>query len=130
MRSVIKYLHMKGKTPLQIFHEMKDTYADNGPSVFVIQYWVRKFKFSSVRDEVRSGRPADSTTGYYISKVKALVFEDRRITINELVCQTKLSRCTIGRILHDHLKMSKVCASRVPLILILDMRAERKRWQQ
>ena len=23
MHSVIKYLHMKGKTPLQIFHEMK-----------------------------------------------------------------------------------------------------------
>ena len=54
-----------------------------GP-VFVIQYWARKFKFgfSSVRDEVRTGRPADSTTDYYISKVKALIFEDRRITIN------------------------------------------------
>ena len=110
---------------------MKEPYKDNEPSVFVIKCWVRKFKFgfSSVRDEVRSGRPADSTTGYYISKVKALVFEDRCITINELVCQTNLSRSTIGRILHDHLKMSKVCASRVPLILILDMRAERKRWQ-
>ena len=35
MRSVIKYLHMKGKTPLQIFHEMKDTYEDNGPSVLL-----------------------------------------------------------------------------------------------
>ena len=23
MRSVIEYIHMKGKTPLQIFHEMK-----------------------------------------------------------------------------------------------------------
>jgi len=26
MHSVIKYLHMKGKTPLQIFHEMKMKY--------------------------------------------------------------------------------------------------------
>ena len=59
----------------------------NGQRVFVIQYWVIKFKlhFTSVRDEVRSGRPADSTTGYYISKLKALVFEDRRIAINELI---------------------------------------------
>ena len=71
---------MKVKTSLQIFHEMKDTYEDNGSSVCVIQYWVRKFKFifSSVRDEVRSGRPVDSTN-YHISKVKALVFEDRRM---------------------------------------------------
>ena len=71
MRSVIKYLHMKGKTPLQVFHEMRHTYADNSLSVFVIQYWVRKFKFgfSSVRDEVRPGRPADAVTYYYISKV-------------------------------------------------------------
>ena len=62
MRSVIKYLHMKGKTPLQIFHEMKDTYADNWPSVFVIHYWVRKFKFGfpSVRNKVRPSRPTDA----------------------------------------------------------------------
>ena len=33
MRSVLKYLHMKGKTPLQIFNEMKNTYEGNGPSV-------------------------------------------------------------------------------------------------
>ena len=54
---------------------MKDTYEDNGPSFFVIQYWARKFKFGffSVQDEVRSVRPADSITGYNISKVKALV---------------------------------------------------------
>ena len=72
---------MKGKTPLQIFYEMKDTYEDKGSSVFVIQYWVRKFKvgLSSVQDEVTSIQPADSTTDYYISKVKALVLEDRHI---------------------------------------------------
>ena len=28
MRSVIKYLHMKGKTPLQIFHEINDGPVD------------------------------------------------------------------------------------------------------
>jgi hypothetical protein len=94
MRSVIKYLHMKGKTPLQIFNEMKDTYAENGLSVFVIQYWVRKFKFgfSSVRDEVRPGRPADAVTDYYISKIKDLVFEDRRITINHSSSDHTFSR--------------------------------------
>ena len=44
MRCVMKYLHMKSKTPLQIFHEMKDTYEENGPSIFVlgkkIQIWL------------------------------------------------------------------------------------------
>ena len=34
MLSVIKYLRMKDKTPLQIFHEMKDTYEDIIGSVF------------------------------------------------------------------------------------------------
>ena len=107
---------MKGKTPLQIFHEMKNTYADNGLSVFVIQYWIRKFKFGfpSVRDQVRLGRSADAVTYYYISKVKDCVFEDRCITINELVCQTTLSRGTVGTIFRDHLKMTKVCARWIP----------------
>ena len=35
MRFVIKYLHIKGKTSLQVFHEKKDTYKDNGP-VFLL----------------------------------------------------------------------------------------------
>ena len=32
---MIKYLHMKVKNPLQIFHKKKDTYEDNGPSVLL-----------------------------------------------------------------------------------------------
>ena len=129
MRSVIKYLHLKGKSPLEIFQEMKNTYRDNGPTVFVVQYWVRKFKFGfpGVRDEVRSGRPVEAITEKNVSKVKALVLEDRRITIKELIFQTKLSRGTIGRILHDHLNMSKVCARWIPRLLTDEMKAERKR---
>ena len=30
MGSVIKYLDMNGKTPLQIFRKLKDNYEDNG----------------------------------------------------------------------------------------------------
>ena len=129
MRSVIKYLHLKGKSPLEIFQEMKNTYRDNGPTVFVVQYWVRKFKFGfpGVRDEVRSGRPVEAITEKNVSKVKGLVLEDRRITIKELIFQTKLSRGTIGRILHDHLNMSKVCARWIPRLLTDEMKAERKR---
>ena len=73
-----------------------------------IQIWLLK---RPRRGTIRPTCCADSTTVYYILKLKALVFEDRRITINELECQTKFSRWMIGRILHDHnLKMSKVCA--------------------
>ena len=102
MRSVIKYLHLKGKSPLEIFQEMKNTYRDNGPTVFVVQYWVRKFKFGfpGVRDEVRSGRPVEAITEKNVSKVKALVLEDRRV--KELISHIKLSCGTTGRILHDH----------------------------
>ena len=78
----------------------------------VFLYWVRKFKFgfSSIRDDVRSDPPADfNNRSLHISK--ALVFENRQITINAPVCKTKLSREIVGRILHDHMKMFKVCVS-------------------
>ena len=92
MRSVIKYLHMKSKTPLQIFNEMKDTYGDNGPSVFVIQYWVRKFKFGfpSVQDDVRPGRPADAVTDY----CKGWIFSAHELF---LFCRVKLFATWIFR---------------------------------
>ena len=69
MRSIIKFLHFQGKSPLQTLNEMKNTFGDKAPFIFVIEYWIRKFKCGSngIRDEARSGRPNSHITEKNIS---------------------------------------------------------------
>ena len=129
MRSVVKYLFLKGMAPSAICQEMKNTYPNKVPSLFVVQYWVRKFKcgFTDVRDEVRVGRPVSTVTETFVNQIRDLVMEDRRITISQLVFETGLSRGSVGTILHDYLNMSKVSARWVPRLLTDAMKQERKR---
>ena len=129
MRSVIKFLHFQGKSPSDIFNEMKNIYGDKSPSYFVIKYWIRKLKcgFNDIRDEARSGRPQSRITEKFISKIKNIVLEDRCITLKQLEFESGLSHGTVSRILHDHLDMSKVSARWVPRLLTEEMKAERKR---
>ena len=129
MRSVIKFLHMKGKKPNEIHSELKDTYQDKAPSLFIVQYWVRRFRcgFSNISDDARSGRPVSALTVENVDKVRKLILEDRHITLAQIVYETRLSKGSIVTIIHDHLAMSKVTARWVPRLLTDEMKAERLR---
>lgn len=43
-RSVIKFLFKSGKSPLDIFEEMKKSYGEDSPSRATIYRWVNEFK--------------------------------------------------------------------------------------
>ena len=60
IRSVIRYLVVKGKSSSEVFNEIKSVYGEgvmNRTSVFK---WCREFKNgrTDVHDEQRSGRPS------------------------------------------------------------------------
>ena len=115
MRSVIKFLHLKGKKPPEMHNELRNTYLEKAPSLPVIKYWVRKFKcgFSNISDDARSGRPVSALTVANVDKVRQLILFDRHITIEQIVYETKLSNGSLHTIIHEHLAMSKVTARMV-----------------
>ena len=120
-RSVIKFLHLKGQTSTEIHQKMVEFYAEKCP------HWVRNFKsgFFSVMDEPREGRPTSVVTEKNVSTVEKLVKEDRRITVEQLASETRISVGSVEKILHDHLNLNKVSARWVPRLLTADQKKER-----
>ncbi|GFO44247.1 hypothetical protein PoB_007075200 [Plakobranchus ocellatus] len=74
--------------------------------------WLQTFKCGhfDVTDEPYALRPQDMITEENVLKIRQIVFVERRITINKLVRETKISRGSDRKILHDHLSESKVSA--------------------
>ncbi|KAG5307565.1 MOS1T transposase, partial [Pseudoatta argentina] len=60
IRSVIRYLVWKGKTPVEVYNEVKTAYGDKGMNRTSVFKWCREFKNgrTSVHDDQRSGRPS------------------------------------------------------------------------
>ena len=70
---------------------------EHSPSVQTVRKWMRDFKGgrTDCSDLQRSGRPASISTEEKISKVQALVQEDRRITVDQVASELEIShaRC-------------------------------------
>ncbi len=46
-RAVMRLLYLKGRTPQETFHEIKEIYGDDAPSYDLVKRWHREFKHSS-----------------------------------------------------------------------------------
>jgi transposase len=85
MRGVIRSLFAEGVKPVEIIRLMQAQYGDNCLSRSKIYEWTDHFKKgrTSVCDEERSGRPSASRTENNIQTVERIVWENRRITVDD-----------------------------------------------
>ncbi|KAG5318767.1 SETMR methyltransferase, partial [Pseudoatta argentina] len=85
IRSVIRYLVWKGKTPVEVYNEVKTAYGDKGMNRTSVFKWCREFKNgrTSVHDDQRSGRPSILTDDI-VEKIENALRDDRRLTMDEL----------------------------------------------
>ena len=51
VRSIIKYLHLKGSSPKEIFEELRDTLVEDAPGYSTVKFWVAEFKRGRVDQE-------------------------------------------------------------------------------
>ena len=60
--AVIKHLHMKGLTPIEIKAELDNVHGISAPTFATVYNWVNKFKrgCTSTCDAPRSGRPIEA----------------------------------------------------------------------
>ena len=87
----------------------------NRASVF---QWHKRFKEGreSVRDDERCGRSKEVITPLLIGQIKNLMDKDRRLSIETIGAQFDVSVGTIHTIIHEELKMRKICAKIVPRV--------------
>ena len=91
---------------------MTGVYGDSSPACSTVAKWEGEFKRgrSSLEDNPRSGRPADVITKEMVASVETLIMNDRRIKIDYIASECKISHGSVSTIIHEHLEMSKVSA--------------------
>ena len=96
-RNIIKFLVLSGKKSKEIIETFHAVYGASAPSAATIKRWVLEVKRGrpSLGDEPRSGRPATAVTPKNIDTIDDLIKDNRRISFNELVQRSELSRGTI-----------------------------------
>ena len=85
-RSIIRYLHLKGKTWQEMVKELKEVFGADCPSLATIKRWFNDFQRgkTSVFDEEKPGRPKEIN-----ENLTNVVKEERRINTREI--QTPLN---------------------------------------
>ena len=128
-RAVIRYLCAKGEKPAKIHQELVLVYGESCLDDSSVRRWCRAFKEgkTSIENEARSGRPRDSFTDDNIARVRELLDEDRRFTLDEITYRMPvgISRTTINRIIHDELGFRKLSVRWVPRLLAEDHNRQR-----
>ena len=71
----------------------------------------------SVRDDERCGRSKEVRAPELISQIKNFMDKDRRVSIETISAQFDVSVGTVHTIIHEELKMRKICAKFVPRVL-------------
>jgi len=125
VRSVIRFLWVKGTAPTQIHRESQTVYGSDVMSVHHVRKCCREFSGYrvSVTDEQRSGRP--STSADLVPAVEETVHANRRVLLKQLEEQFNLSHGTIWDIVHESLGYRKVCSRWVPRQLTEDHKKPR-----
>ncbi|KAG5305971.1 SETMR methyltransferase, partial [Pseudoatta argentina] len=116
IRSVIRYLVWKGKTPVEVYNEVKTAYGDKGMYRTSVLKWCREFKNgrTSVYDDQRSGRPSILTDDI-VEKIENALRDDRRLTVDELSAMfPQISRSLLHETIVETLGYRKLSARWVP----------------
>ena len=96
----------------------------NQESVFE---WHKRFKAcrESVRDHERCGRSKEVRTPGLIGQIKNFMDKDHRVSIETISALFNVSVGTVHTIIHEELKMPKICAKFVPRVLREDQKERR-----
>ncbi|GFW87159.1 histone-lysine N-methyltransferase SETMAR [Trichonephila clavipes] len=109
-RVVIKYLFLKGNTPMQIKDGLNSVYGDSALSFTTVKFWAAEFKRGrkSLGDDKRSGRPNTASTDENTAKVHQMVLDDHRIKVREIAEAMNMTTERVCQILNQHLSMRKL----------------------
>ena len=115
-RGCIKFCFKLGKIATECFETLKTAFGEQAVGRSQTFQWFFRFKAgrTSTDDEERSGRPVSSSTSEMIERVRQIIREDCRRTIDEVSMLVGISNGTCHKILTEDLKMRRVASKFVP----------------
>ena len=126
-RACIKFCFKLGKTATECYEMLKTAFGEQAMGRSQTFQWFSRFKAgrTSIDDDERSGRPVSSSTPEMIERVRQIIREDRRRTIDEVSMLVGISHGTCHKILTEDLKMRRVASKFVPRLLSVDQKQQR-----
>jgi histone-lysine N-methyltransferase SETMAR len=99
-------------------------WGDQASSDRTVLNWFHEYERGKldVSDAPRSGRPRTAVSDEMIDAVRLLIEDDPHTTYQQIECSLEISSPAICSILHDHLKLRRVCARCVPHQLTNDQK--------
>ena len=101
---------------VRVLRVFRPPLGDGYVSYPTVVEWLRRFKEgrTSLEDDPRIGRPVTEATDGNIAIIRELIDENPHISIRYIVFETGISYGTVSRIIHDELKLKKLCARWIP----------------
>ncbi|PNF14149.1 hypothetical protein B7P43_G17665 [Cryptotermes secundus] len=86
-RAVVKFCFLLGKSGTETLEMLKTAYKDDAMGKTQLFEWFSRFKNGemSIDDKPRSDRPSTARTHENVEKIREIIKEDRRRTIEEIV---------------------------------------------
>ena len=118
----IKFCFKIGKTAMEMYQLLQQAYNEDTRATHKCFDWFRQFKEgrTSIESDPRLGQPSTSRNEEIIAKVRTIVSNNRRLTVQEIEDECGISVGSCDAILTDDLHMKRVCAKFVPRLLTDD----------
>ncbi|PNF28484.1 hypothetical protein B7P43_G15225 [Cryptotermes secundus] len=86
-RAAVKFCFLLGKSGTETLEMLKTAYKDDAMGKTQVFEWFSRFKNGemSIDDKPRSGRPSTARTHENVEKIREIIKEDRRRTIEEVL---------------------------------------------
>jgi len=103
----IKFCVKLNESPTRAFASLAEAYGDATRSRTMVFKWHKAFKEGreNVEDDPHSGELISSTNDQNVEMVRAVMAEDRRLTVRMIAEETGLDKNAVHRILTDYLHM-------------------------
>lgn len=126
-RIAIKFCAKSGETAKETYSKILKVYGSTSLSRAQVFRWHKLFKEGreNVEDEACAGRPVEVRIDANAQRVRALIRQDRRLTVRMLASELCINRETVRQILTNDFGMRKLCAKMVPKNLSAEQKQHR-----
>ena len=126
-RYAIKFCFKLGKNATEMYEMLQTAFQPSCMNRASVFEWYKRFKEGrkSVRDDERCGRSKEVRTSELIGQIKNFMYKDCHVSIETISAQFHVSVGTVHTIIHEELKMWKICAKFVPSVLCEDQKERR-----
>ena len=123
-RYAIKFCFKLGKNATEMYGMLQTAFRPSSMNRASVFDWHKRFKEGreSVRDNETCGRSKEVRTPELIGQIKNFMDKDRCVSIETISAQFDVSVGTVHTIIHEDLKMWKICAKIVPRVLREDQK--------